>query len=220
MEVTEDEAAKVDDLFAHNTQQQLHPSSVVVVEQEVKLEPNEDHDVKSRVAENNSEIVEAAAVEAAASVEAEASDEDHVETTAVSMWSFLLKRSRYLYQHKIGNQLDYVKMTKIILDEVGFLMDEVSEFVRSCCYHHDLQSVLEQLDHDHNSEDCLELHQFLSLGILGEKKAKVHLNDLTNLPSKFQDVFSPLLKHKEMVCETKPTSCSICKILVYDIPIL
>ena len=73
----------------------------------------------------------------------------------------------------------------------------MSEFVRSCCY---FQNVLDQLD-DHNSEDCLELHQFLSLGILGEKKAKVHLNDLTNLPSKFQDVFSPLLKHnKEMVC--------------------
>ena len=176
MEVAEE--AKVDDLFAHTQQ----PS---VVEQDVKLEPNED--VKSR---ENSEIV---------ADEAVASDEDH--ETAVSMWSFLLKRSRHLYQRKIGNQLDYVKMTKIILDEVGDLLDEVSEFVRSCCYHHDLQSVLEQLD-DHNSEDCLELHQFLSLGILGEKKAKVHLNDLTNLPSKFQDVFSPLLKHKEMVCKT------------------
>ena len=186
------EQAKVDDLFAHNTQPQ--PASVVVVEQEVKLEPNEDHDVKSRHAENNSEIV--TTVEAMAV----ASDEDQVENTnSISMWAFLLKRSRHLYQHKIGNQLDYVKMTKIILDEVGDLLDEVSEFVRSCCYHHDLQSVLEQLD-DHNSEDCLELHQFLSLGILGEKKAKVHLNDLTNLPSKFQDVFSPLLKHKEMVC--------------------
>ena len=80
---------------------------------------------------------------------------------------------------------------------IGDLLDEVSEFVRSCCY---FQNVLDQLD-DHNSEDYIELHQFLSLGILGEKKAKVHLNDLTNLPSKFQDVFSPLLKHnKEMVC--------------------
>ena len=86
---------------------------------------------------------------------------------------------------------------KIFLIIIGDLLDEVSEFVRSCCY---FQNVLDQLD-DHNSEDYIELHQFLSLGILGEKKAKVHLNDLTNLPSKFQDVFSPLLKHnKEMVC--------------------
>lgn len=106
------EQAKVDDLFAHNTQPQ--PASVVVVEQEVKLEPNEDHDVKSRHAENNSEIV--TTVEAMAV----ASDEDQVENTnSISMWAFLLKRSRHLYQRKIGNQLDYVKMTKIILDEVG-----------------------------------------------------------------------------------------------------
>ena len=116
--------------------------------------------------------------------------------TSSSMWSFLLKRSKNVYQLKIGNDLDYAKMTRVLLDEVGQLLDEVSEFVRSCCYNH-----LPVPEIEHSTEECtncLDLHQFLALGILGEKEAKVHLNDLSNVPSKFQDVFSPF-KSKDLV---------------------
>ena len=90
--------------------------------------------------------------------------------------------------------MNYVKLTRVLLEEVGLLLNEVSEFVRTCCYHHHLP--IQEIEH--NVEDCLELHEFLALGILGEKEAKVRLNDFTTFPSKYQEVFAHF-KNKEIV---------------------
>ena len=93
-----------------------------------------------------------------------------------------------------GQDLNYVKLTRVLLEEVGLLLNEVSEFVRTCCYHHHLP--VQEIEH--NVDDCLELHEFLALGILGEKEAKVRLNDFTTFPSKYQEVFAHF-KNKEIV---------------------
>ena len=53
--------------------------------------------------------------------------------SSTSLWSYLLKTARYKYQKEHGKKMDYVKMTKILVIEVEHFMDEVSNFVRSCC---------------------------------------------------------------------------------------
>ena len=127
--------------------------------------------------------------------------------TSSSMWSFLLKRSKNVYQLKIGNDLDYAKMTRVLLDEVGQLLDEVSEFVRSCCYNH-----IPVPEIEHSTEECtncLDLHQFLALGILGEKD-----KDFTTV-GKPKVNNSEFTLHQNDYCNVHGADCK-CVVVVTD----
>ena len=84
-----------------------------------------------------------------------------------------------------------VKLTKLLLQEVEILMDEVANFVRSCC--------TSQFDNSKSVEDnILEVSERISLGVLNERVAKVQVNDIAVIPTAFKEtVFGPLEK-KEM----------------------
>lgn len=104
---------------------------------------------------------------------------------------------RYKYQKEHGRNMDCVKMTKLLLQEVEILMDEVANFVRSCCTSHLDSSKL--VANDALSTHILEVSERVSLGVLNDKVTRFQVNDIAVIPTAFKDsVFGPLEK-KEMV---------------------
>jgi len=133
------------------------------VESDVKLEPSE-QDIKS----HDIKI-------------------DDVEVpTSTSVWSFLVKRSRYLYQVEHGRTQIcpevQTKLTVTLLREMQQLLNEVSGFVRSCCDQHP--------GHEMHEEGCIALEDQVAQSCLLEKGTKLHVI-IGNPPSNYhEDLFS------------------------------
>ena len=158
MEVEEEPSAK---LFTH------HP-----VEPEVKLEPPED---MKDLADD---------VHAAANGDGHVNVVDHVVPSSTPMWSFLVKRSRYLYQvqHRQQQLIENpTQLTKTLLNEVELLLESVSEFVRSCCDYN--------ANPDPEDQESIGLNDHLALGLMLQdyKGAKLRLMHDDNLPSNHKE---------------------------------
>lgn len=167
------EAPKVDDLLGHhpNHQPSHHPQLPSVV----KLE--HPGDLKELV---NEKI-----------------DDVHVPTSA-SVWSFLIKRSRYLFQIENGSHMNQAKMTLKLLHEVQKLLSELSGFVRSCCdpYHPDHQHDI----HLQQIEECIMLDDQIAQALMLEKGTKIHV--IGNPPSNYlEEVFTPFKEKEDMVSD-------------------
>jgi len=124
------------------------------------------------------------------------SDDDEEETMA-TMWSYLVQRSRYLYQTS-GNgpgKMECAKLTRTLLQEVEQLLEEVSGFVRNCCSLHTVDEAA-----GHSLEVCVAVNERVAGGLLlSEKSASLHVNELSSLPENFQtELFAPF-HSKELV---------------------
>lgn len=138
------------------------------VESEVKIEPSED--IKDLVKVEPLDV-----------------------PTSATVWSFLVKRSRYLHQVEHGRTMDQTKLTKTLLHEMQLLLDEVSRFVRSCCDQH--------LDEHH--EECIAISDQIAQGVLLERGTKLRLSDMP--PSEFQEeLFSPFNDNREHLVSFLP----------------
>lgn len=133
------------------------------VEPEVKIEPSED-------------------IKDLANVRVNAAT-DHVPTSA-SLWSFLVKRARYLHQTEHGISMSQSKLTRTLLQEVQQLLNDVSGFVRMCCDQHSEQE---------HPEECIALSDQLAQGLMLEKGSKL-------LVSHYQgDLFLPFKENKDQL---------------------
>jgi hypothetical protein len=202
MEVAE---AKESDLYANQT---------AVEEPVVKIEPQEDvkdlGDLTKRVdvfKQDEDDVIDD-----------DEDDGDEFEEPSLvpssTLWSFLIKRTRYLYQMEHGRKMDCTKLTKTLLIEVEQLLEEVSGFVRSCCSLHPKEDstaadvvdgdlgtrVDEQHQHQPPEENrSLAIDERLALSLLGQKAAKLRVNEFISLSSTYQgDLFAPL-KSKYLV---------------------
>lgn len=139
------------------------------VEPEVKIEPSED-------------IKDLANVRVVAATDV---------PTSASVWSFLVKRARYLHQTEHGTSMNQSKLTRTLLQEVQQLLNDVSGFVRTCCDQHSIEH-----EDQPPTEECIVLSDQLAQGVMLEKGSKLHLTK----PSNYQgELFVPFKEGKEQM---------------------
>ena len=118
--------------------------------------------------------------------------------SSTSLWPYLLKTARYKYQKEHGKKMDYVKMTKILLIEVEHLMDEVSNFVRSCCNSQVLSGGQVCTTGGNISENVINISARLSQAVLQLPNSVTQIQvtaDFNVIPSSYKEsVFAPLNK--------------------------
>ena len=115
--------------------------------------------------------------------------------SSTSLWSYLLKTARYKYQKEHGKKMDCVKMTKILLIEVEYLMDEVSNFIQSCC-NSQISSGAEVVNADIN-KNIIDISARLSQAVLlPNSVTQIQVSDDMNvIPSNYKEsIFAPLQK--------------------------
>ena len=113
---------------------------------------------------------------------------------SLTMWNFLVKRSRYLYQLESDpqtlNEVNRTKLASMLLDEVENLLSEVAGFIRTCC---DTQPIMSNGDQE-LEESVVALKDRVSLGLFGDKNFKLHISPVVQ-----NEVFAQLNLKNEVI---------------------
>ncbi len=152
-----------------------------------------------------------------------------IEAPKTSLWAHLVKVVRYRYQKKHGQQMNAYLITKLLFLEVELLLQELSDFTRSCCHQSrpskDATEVIQLSDQLSQGMFCLFSKKdqvchsvWFSVVTKGKQNNRVTVKDFGAMPPAYREsIFGRLHKKEVDMMDVEQSMHSVFKDMEVDV---